>query len=81
MIIVFILHPLISNISHRRSVMLHHTHCPVSGLLIEVVKDVSLHIHYEGMELYFCCLSCEDTFLKDPDRYLAGKDSYRSFNS
>jgi YHS domain-containing protein len=55
--------------------MPHHAICPVSGLPVENPDD-SQHIEYEGMQLFFCCISCEDTFLKDPRHYLPGNGSY-----
>jgi YHS domain-containing protein len=38
-----------------------HAICPVSGLTINN-PDLSLHVEYEGMLLYFCFLSCEGFF-------------------
>ncbi len=52
--------------------------CPVSGLSVESPDD-SQYLEYEGMQLFFCCTSCEDNFLKDPDYYLAGNGSYHLF--
>jgi YHS domain-containing protein len=59
--------------------MSRHSICPVSSLTIDN-PDLSLHIEYEGMWLYFCCPSCEDTFLRDPDYYISGHRSFRFSN-
>ena len=41
------------------------TNCPVMGGKID--KDV--YLDYQGQRVYFCCPSCKETFLKDPDKY------------
>lgn len=58
--------------------MAHHETCPVSGLIVNNL-DASLYFEYEGMRLYFCCSSCEDNFLREPDYYLSGNGSFYSF--
>ena len=39
--------------------------CPVMGGKID--KDV--YLDYQGQRIYFCCPACNDTFLKDPEKY------------
>ncbi|WP_083909929.1 YHS domain-containing protein [Gracilimonas tropica] len=58
--------------------MSRHATCPVSGLAIDN-PDLSLQIEYEGIWLYFCCPSCEDTFLREPDHYISGHRSFYFF--
>lgn len=44
------------------------TTCPVmDGNPIN--KDI--FVEYEGKKVYFCCAGCEDTFLADPQKYIA----------
>ena len=43
------------------------TVCPVMGGPIQ--KDV--FVEYQGKKVYFCCPGCEETFLKDPDKYIS----------
>ena len=42
------------------------TICPVMGNPI----DKSVFVEYQGKKVYFCCPSCIDTFLKNPEQYL-----------
>jgi len=42
------------------------TTCPVMGG--EINKDV--FVEYKGKKVDFCCPGCEDTFLKDPEKYI-----------
>ncbi len=39
--------------------------CPVMGGKID--KDV--YLDYQGQRVYFCCPSCKENFLKDPEKY------------
>ncbi len=39
--------------------------CPVMGGKID--KDV--YVDYQGQRVYFCCSSCKENFLKDPEKY------------
>ena len=39
--------------------------CPVMGGKID--KDV--YVDYQGQRIYFCCASCKENFLKDPEKY------------
>ena len=41
------------------------TTCPVMGGKID--KDV--YVDYQGQRVYFCCASCKENFLKDPEKY------------
>lgn len=41
------------------------TTCPVMGG--EIDKDV--YLDYQGHRVYFCCPGCNETFLKDPEKY------------
>ena len=43
------------------------TTCPVMEGKIN--KDI--FVEYEGKKVYFCCPGCEDTFLKDPEKYIS----------
>jgi YHS domain-containing protein len=56
--------------------MTRHETCPVSGLPIDDL-GMAPNMEYTGLLLYFCCPSCQDTFLEDPDRYLSGSASYK----
>jgi YHS domain-containing protein len=40
--------------------------CPVMGGDI----DKSVYADYHGKRVYFCCGMCEDTFKKDPEKYI-----------
>ncbi|MHC5119654.1 MAG: efflux RND transporter periplasmic adaptor subunit, partial [Planctomycetota bacterium] len=42
------------------------TLCPVMGNPIN--KEV--FVEYKGKKVYFCCPGCDDTFLKEPEKYL-----------
>lgn len=33
--------------------------------------DKSVYADYKGKRIYFCCAGCPETFLKDPEKYLA----------
>jgi YHS domain-containing protein len=43
----------------------NQTTCPVMGGKID--RDV--YVDYQGQRVYFCCPSCKETFLKDPEKY------------
>ncbi len=40
--------------------------CPVLGGNI----DKKSYADYKGKRVYFCCAGCEETFKKDPDKYI-----------
>jgi YHS domain-containing protein len=42
------------------------TLCPVMNQQI----NKELFTEYNGRKVYFCCPGCEETFLKDPEKYL-----------
>ena len=42
------------------------TVCPVMGGKID--KNVS--VDYQGQRIYFCCPSCKETFMKEPEKYM-----------
>ncbi len=42
------------------------TVCPVMGGKID--KDV--YVDYQGQRIYFCCPSCKEAFMKEPERYM-----------
>ena len=42
------------------------TVCPVMGGKI----DKNVHVDYQGQRIYFCCPSCKETFLKEPEKYM-----------
>jgi len=47
--------------------------CPVC--LAERTRDRARRILYEGFEIYFCgCPHCEETFMKDPRRFVEELD-------
>ncbi|MDH4202197.1 MAG: efflux RND transporter periplasmic adaptor subunit [Phycisphaerae bacterium] len=52
------------------------THCPVMGGKIN--RDV--FVEYEGKKVYFCCPGCEDTFLKEPEKYLSKLPQFNQAN-
>ena len=47
-------------------VQTEQTTCPVMGAKIN--KDI--FVEYEGKKVYFCCPGCEETFLKDTEKYI-----------
>ncbi len=42
------------------------TLCPIMGGAI----DKTAYVDYEGERVYFCCIGCKGTFLKDPQKYV-----------
>jgi len=40
--------------------------CPIMGYK----PTEKLFVDYQGKRIYFCCASCPETFMKDPDTYL-----------
>lgn len=44
--------------------------CPVSGEQLDEMGTPT-HLDYKGRRVMFCCASCEKTFNKDPEKYLA----------
>jgi len=40
--------------------------CPVMGGKI----DKKVYVDYQGQRIYFCCPSCKETFLKEPEKYM-----------
>ncbi|MAO64297.1 MAG: YHS domain-containing protein [Balneola sp.] len=51
--------------------MAHHETCPVSGMAIADPTSAP-QVEYKGQSIYFCCSSCQDSFLKNPEQYLSG---------
>ena len=49
------------------SVVSEQTVCPV----MEGPINKELFTEYKGKKVYFCCAGCEDTFLKDPEKYIS----------
>lgn len=41
-------------------------YCPVMGGKI----DKNVYADYQGKRVYFCCTSCKQEFLKNPDKYI-----------
>lgn len=41
--------------------------CPVMGGAI----NKELFVEYKGKKVYFCCAGCEETFQKNPEKYIA----------
>ena len=50
--------------------------CPVMGGKIN--KDI--FVEYEGEKVYFCCPGCEETFLKDTEKYLPKLPQFKQTN-
>lgn len=42
------------------------TICPVMGGKI----DKNVYVDYEGERVYFCCESCKQMFMQDPEKYI-----------
>jgi YHS domain-containing protein len=42
------------------------TKCPVMGGEI----NKSFYVDYQGKRIYFCCPSCKEDFLSDPEKYM-----------
>ncbi len=42
------------------------TTCPVLGGNI----DKKIYADYQGKRIYFCCPGCDETFKKDPEKYM-----------
>ncbi len=40
--------------------------CPVMGDPI----NKKYYVDYKGKRIYFCCSSCPDEFMKDPEKYM-----------
>lgn len=40
--------------------------CPIMGYK----PSEKLFVDYQGKRIYFCCGSCPETFMKDPDAYM-----------
>jgi Cu(I)/Ag(I) efflux system membrane fusion protein len=53
--------------------VIEQTHCPIMGGPI----DKNVFIEYQGKKVYFCCPGCEETFLKDPEKYLDKLPQFR----
>lgn len=50
--------------------------CPVSGK--EITKsEAKGSYEYEGKTYYFCCESCKEKFMKDPEKYLQKKEEMK----
>jgi len=41
-------------------------YCPVMGGKI----DKNVYADYEGKRVYFCCTSCKQEFMKNPEKYI-----------
>jgi YHS domain-containing protein len=50
-----------------KAVALEQTTCPVMGGAI----DKAIFVEYKGKKVYFCCKGCPETFLANPEKYLA----------
>jgi YHS domain-containing protein len=50
-----------------KTVTAEQTTCPVMGGAI----DKTLFVEYKGKKVYFCCKGCPETFLANPEKYLA----------
>ena len=49
------------------SAVSEQTVCPV----MEGPSNKELFTEYKGKKVYFCCAGCEETFLKDPEKYIS----------
>jgi YHS domain-containing protein len=54
-------------IEQAKDIAGEQTVCPVMGGPIQ--KDI--FVEYQGKKVYFCCPGCEETFLKDPGKYIS----------
>ena len=36
--------------------------------------DPDVYVDYQGRRIGFCCLGCDEAFLKDPEKYLKKVD-------
>jgi YHS domain-containing protein len=50
-----------------RTAAAEQTTCPVMGGAI----DKTIFVEYKGKKVYFCCKGCPQTFLANPEKYLA----------
>jgi Cu(I)/Ag(I) efflux system membrane fusion protein len=51
-------------------------HCPVMGGAI----NKKYFIEYQGKKVYFCCPGCEETFLKEPEKYMDKLPQFKNKN-
>lgn len=42
------------------------TICPVMGGVI----DKNVYVDYQGKRVYFCCESCKEQFMQEPEKYM-----------
>ncbi|MCK8602858.1 YHS domain-containing protein [Desulfoferrobacter suflitae] len=42
------------------------TICPVMGGAI----DKNVYVDYQGKRVYFCCESCKEQFMQEPEKYM-----------
>jgi xanthine dehydrogenase accessory factor len=47
---------------------------PICGMLVETATARYRSTAVSGRSVYFCCLACQETFDRDPERYLATLD-------
>jgi YHS domain-containing protein len=48
--------------------------CPTCGcslVRLKISRDEAAHLSYRGVDYYFCCNGCAETFASDAKRYLA----------
>ncbi len=50
-----------------QAVVAEQTSCPVMGGTI----DKNIFVEYKGKKVYFCCKGCPETFLANPEKYVA----------
>jgi len=48
--------------------------CPVSGMVIHDITRAP-YTSYQGKKYFFCCASCLDKFVENPEKYLNGSHS------
>jgi len=53
--------------SAQPAAVVEQTTCPVMGGAI----DKTIFVEYKGKKVYFCCKGCPETFLANPEKYLA----------
>jgi len=56
-----------NNAATQAAASTEQTLCPVTGDKI----DPKVFVEYKGKKVYFCCSSCESTFNKNPEKYVA----------
>jgi Cu(I)/Ag(I) efflux system membrane fusion protein len=62
---------------HAQIMSGEQTLCPVMGGPI----NKEFFVEYKGKKVYFCCGGCDETFLKDPEKYLDKLPQFQEMNT